>query len=155
MKEHFRKVFDYDHWATLRIVHALENMPAPPVRSLELLDHLIFAKACLLDVIRFGDCADPPDHLVPSLAESSQAEQQAHADWISYLTDVSEQDLHRALHLAGEDGGLDCIVADVCHHALNHATHHRAQIGTILRTLDIEPPGLDYTSFCWTEPANG
>ena len=155
MKEHFRKLFDYDHWATSRMVAALGSVDTPPNRSLELLDHVITTKTYLLDVIQHGDCGNPPDRPIHSLTESSQAELQAHMDWTSFLTGASEQDLHRELHLAGEDGQLDCMVADLCHHALNHATHHRAQIGTMLRSLGIAPPGLDYTSFCWTEPANG
>ena len=155
MKEHVHKVFDYDHWATLRVVEALGNTPSAPDRALELLDHLITTKVYILEVIRFGDRAEPPERPVRSLVESSREEQRSHDEWMNYLPVVSDRDLNHELHLAGERGHLDCSVTDLCHHAVNHATHHRAQIGMILRSLGVEPPGLDYTSFCWTEPTNG
>jgi uncharacterized damage-inducible protein DinB len=33
-------------------------------------------------------------------------------------------------------------------HAINHSTFHRGQIITMLRTLDVTPPGTDLTAYC-------
>ena len=66
-------------------------------------------------------------------------------EWQAYLAGLDEENLKKGITyrtFKGEE--FTNTIEDILYQVLNHATHHRAQISTLLRQQDITPPPTDY-----------
>ena len=60
------------------------------------------------------------------------------------LNRLATDDLARTITLEVQDKRLDLTAHDIYFHIYNHEQWHRAQIYTVLQSLGIDPPNLDY-----------
>ena len=65
--------------------------------------------------------------------------------WLNLLENLSEDGIHREVHFIGDNGGhFGAQIKDIAIQLNNHSVHHRAQICTMLRNQNIEPPFVEY-----------
>ena len=75
------------------------------------------------------------------LEENSQA-------WTDYLNSIEEKDLQREVSYQNTKGeSFTTRLDDIITHLVNHGTHHRAQIASMLQHEKILSPVSDYIAY--------
>lgn len=65
--------------------------------------------------------------------------------WVSYLENLSEEQLNEYVRFTGFDGAQwEAKIVDIALQLNYHSIHHRAQMQTIIRSQGVEPEFLDY-----------
>ena len=145
MVNHYRRLFDYDRWATARVIEALRAAPRPPERALERMAHVIAGSEMWLS--RVHRDAPRPDALFPrwglnEIAERAEAIGRAWSDHIGGYTDTR---LHQPIRYTSTEGAAyESRLHEILTHVVNHATYHRGQIAVDLRAVDLDAPATDY-----------
>jgi uncharacterized damage-inducible protein DinB len=71
-------------------------------------------------------------------------------NFLSKISDESLQEVVEYQYLNGEEAELPLWV--MIHHTVNHSTHHRGQVTTMLRQLGAPAAELDFTLFLKSKP---
>ncbi len=145
--EYYVTLFDYDSWATRRILDVLgSNQDAACFdRCLDLMSHLLRSQKVWLSRIEKDDDAPLAIWERDSLAECTERSTQNTRNWLRFLSSCSAGDFNTQItytNLRGETHTSE--LRDILTHVINHGTHHRAQISLLLRQSDIAPPPTDY-----------
>jgi len=167
MKTHFIRLFDYDHFANETIFKAIEVAPKETVahqRSLGLMAHLLAASQTWLlrcegessagielwpQVV--GGSGMGPDaemlHNQVRISSLKESIDNSHRAWIGFLK--GESDFGRELTYRNQSGkSYTNVLSDLLAHVVNHGTHHRAQIGQLLKAGGLEQlPPMDYIAY--------
>ena len=147
------ELLTYHRWATLRVLEATEALsPQDFARDLKsshggvrgTLAHLLGADAAWAGRL-LG--ADPPFALpkeftdVAALREPWLAVLDAYPDVLARLS-PEDQIVYR-----NSAGPQQSSVAQIVRHVVNHGTHHRGQVVTMLRQLGAAAPNTDLIAF--------
>lgn len=141
---HFKKIFDYDHWANQR---ALESIPSATSQdeALRIMSHIVGAGRVWLG--RFQNSSVAPLQPWPklSLAECLAGATELHAAWIEVLgrVDFSGNLIYR--NTKGD--AFTTPVADVLTHLTMHAAYHRGQLAAAVRKGGGAPAVTDYIAY--------
>lgn len=152
--EELRGLFEYNRWATLRILGAVDTLtPEQYVRDMgssfpsvrDTLVHVMSAENVWL--ARWQ--GHSPTAMPPEWRELSQAA--LHTAWAGVHTAIDEfvgalraTDLERDVaytNLAGQP--FVSRLGDMMRHVVNHSTYHRGQVTTMLRQLGAAAPPTD------------
>jgi uncharacterized damage-inducible protein DinB len=147
MRDYFIEMFNYDHYANERILNTIveANEPDKPV---QLMAHLLAAQ--LIWVSRCLDLPPANVELWPPLGDKRfdfpAIVTSNHHAWITYLYELKETDFDKIISYKTLKGdSFDNKLSDIITHVINHGTHHRAQIGQLLKFAGVENlPITDY-----------
>lgn len=147
MKKHFLKLFDYDKYANLLI---LESMLAAgnPQKTEQIMAHLLVAQQVWLQRCKGlspKNIAIWPDWKIETFELVIHQNYAACTDFIQQGPEDFAQ-LIRYQNTKGESfqNGL----SDILTHVINHGTHHRAQIGQLLKLAGLQQlPATDYVVY--------
>ena len=68
-----------------------------------------------------------------------------HDAWINYLNTLAETDFEKTIEYKNSGGeSFSNQLSDIIVQVINHGTHHRAQIGQLLKSGGYDLPGTDY-----------
>ena len=72
-----------------------------------------------------------------------------HDIWINYLKAINETDFDKIVQYDRLNGdSYENQLSDIITHVINHGTHHRAQIGQLLKQAGFENlPNTDYIAY--------
>ena len=71
-----------------------------------------------------------------------------HQAWRAYLDSSEDTDLEREVTYLNTKGeSFTTRVDDIITHLVNHGTHHRAQIASMLQHEKVQPPVSDYIAY--------
>jgi len=72
-----------------------------------------------------------------------------HKAWSAYINSLEDADFEGIIAYKNLSGvGYSNLLMDICTHVINHGTHHRAQIGQVLKTAGTENlPLTDFIAF--------
>ncbi|MCU0391029.1 MAG: hypothetical protein MUE81_07915 [Thermoflexibacter sp.] len=150
MKEHFIRLYTYNHWANFRYFDFLRTIPIEkiPERIHLLVSHVLTAQKLWLTRIQGNPDLSihiwqilPWDTLEELAIENTK-------NWLEYLQGADQQEFDRVM--AYENFlkiHYENIVSDIIIQCVNHATYHRAQYAVLLRQQDIAPPNTDFITF--------
>ena len=147
MKTYFIRLFNYDRYANELMFENIvkANEPEKPV---QLMAHLLAAH--LVWITRCLDLPPANVELWPPLGDNrfdfkAIIAQNYHA-LITYLNALQETDFDKIISYKNSKGeGFKNKVSDILAHLINHGTHHRAQIGQLLKSNGFENlPITDY-----------
>src|ERR1700688_3679528 len=128
MLEHIKRLFVYDDWANREGLTALQALPAPPARSLNLLVQK--QTVAVWPLFTIEQCKLEVDQL-PGL-------------WQSYLTSLGEAGLSRSLAYKNTKGeSFTSQKQDVLLHVVMHSAYHRGQIAADMRAAGFTPASTD------------
>jgi uncharacterized damage-inducible protein DinB len=145
MKAYFTQLFNYDHHTNHLLLASIiaADSPPEPVKSMA---HVLGAQQVWL-----SRCTgDPsignivwPDWQVNQL---SQIIDDNHQAWVNYLNTLSEINFERIISYKTSRGApYENKLVDILTHVINHGTHHRAQMGQLLKFGGAETlPPTDY-----------
>lgn len=153
MLEHVKRQFQYDHWANVRILDALDSWKGASAKATGLMAHLITAEVIWLNRMEGNDSSGIKLWPDLTLTESRKLCNKQYSRWKSYLDQINDDTLDRPLAYRNTSGkSYHNSHIDLLQHVVIHGQHHRAQIAALLRTAGITPPATDYISFIRSLP---
>ncbi len=158
--DEMRMLFDYDRWATRRLWDAVAPLSIeaadreigsqfsfPTLKGM--LGHILGGHIIWLGRWRGASPAAVPsgkDFL--DLAALRARWDQAEADLTAFIAGLSEADLARTIHYKNTQGQTFALpLGSLMQHLVNHGTHHRSEVATMLTMLGVSPPPTDLTIY--------
>ncbi len=146
MKEYFAKLFDYDTHVNLQIAGLIKTSNHPQ-KVIELMSHVLSAQQIWLSRCEgrpFDNYQLWPKWDIDTFTDIIETNKK---DWANFLQ--AETDIHRIVAYKNSKGEkFSAPLTDILAHVINHGTHHRAQIGLLLKqSTGIELPFTDYIYF--------
>ena len=147
MQFYFLRLFQYDKWATTRLLEIFDQKPAANPRINELLSHMQSTQRIWLD--RVQGRKETVKRFQPRTQEIIWKDmQQCHEDWVAYIQSLQPTDFDNLVSYTNFQGdhftnNLTNIITQVT----NHGTHHRGNIVVLMKEEAYLPPNLDYISF--------
>ncbi|PCE66334.1 DinB family protein [Sediminicola luteus] len=142
MQVFFHQLFDYDYQLNKRLMDALAHTQEVPQKALDLFSHILNAHH-IWNKRLAGK--------TPELGVFQTHEPKA---WEAIHEDNQRTTFGLIRNADGFEGSITYtnskgdvytnVVRDVLFHIVNHGTHHRGQINSILREAGLEPIPLDY-----------
>ena len=147
MKEHFKRLYRYDFWATKVLLDYLLQSNQVTEKSQLLISHLVSAQSIWLSrlcgtTFSGGIFETLPLETVLQMAIDNQGAMQAYLDT---MEDSKWGLLLEYKSLKGEP--FSNTLADILTHLANHGSHHRAQILSDMKVVTGQVPVLDYIAF--------
>lgn len=151
MKQYFLILLQYNDWANRRLFVALPDVVDAEPRALVLFSHLIMVERLWLARLqRSGETFQlwtplPLSDLIHRVHENA-------AQWRAYLEGLMDADFEKLVSYVNSKGiAWENSVRDIVTHAINHSTHHRGQVVSLIRAHGLTPPAVDYIVFARKE----
>lgn len=144
MKDYLVQLLDYEHWANLRIINALETVPSPPARAIAVMGHVLAAQH-----VWYGRMAHESVFIsvwedIPVSWMTETAERK-HRQVSSYVESLTDEELNQPVSYVNTKGTrYQSTLLDILTHLSHHAAYHRGQVVQLLRPLVNEAPVTDY-----------
>ena len=146
MKSYFIKLYQYNEWANLRVLGALEKQAVADEKVLSLFSHLLSAQFLWLH--RIKDLPPPDVQLwkTYSLAQLRTMATEGARQWNDFI--ASTENFDRILKYKNYVGDYyENNVEHIMMHLVNHGTYHRGQIALLLRQKGFEPVNTDFITY--------
>jgi uncharacterized damage-inducible protein DinB len=150
MKEHFIRLFTYNHWANHRYFDFFKTIPTEkiPQRIHLLVSHVLTAQKLWLTRIKGNPDLNihiweilPWENLERLSVENTK-------NWLAYLQCANQEEFDRIMAYQNFlKVDYENLVSDIITQCINHATYHRAQYAVLLRQQNIDPPNTDFITF--------
>lgn len=146
MKKYFLKLYQYNAWATKRVIGTLVRQQVSDPQILTLLGHVVAAQFLWLHRIKG---LPPPDVRLwgdYSLDQLVRMAEKASQQWLEFVE--SNENFDREMtykNYVGEPytNNVEMIMI----HLVNHSSYHRAQIAMLLRQKGFEPINTDFITY--------
>lgn len=147
MKEHFYKLFKFNHWANETVVEFLLEKNIQEDKILSIASHIYLAQEnwyCRT----VGRQTDLPVWDLKTFQEIAEQTSASDQKWLDLISSMDDPDFDGILNYANMAGQPHMnTVQDVLTHVINHATYHRGQIIYLIRDKGITPPSTDYIRY--------
>ncbi|UEG55115.1 hypothetical protein LLH06_09085 [Mucilaginibacter daejeonensis] len=133
MKQHFLKLLGYDRYANLLMLESIFKADQP-AKAVQLMAHLLSAQQVWYS--RAVEDGAPMQELWPDqqAVQFNYLIEVNFEKWSNFLNGPMGTDLSRKVSYANSKGDhFSTSLEDILSHMLNHGTHHRAQIGQVLK----------------------
>ncbi len=146
MKEYFLRMFQYDYNTNLKILHITLGS-GDNKKVLSLMAHLLGAQQVWLQ-----RCKLEVGGVIWPEWEAEQialAIEENFVEWRSFIESTQPGDFEKMIHYNNSKGEpFSNRLADIITQVINHGTHHRAQIGQLLKFDGLQKlPITDYIFF--------
>ena len=149
MKDYFLGLFKYNDWANQKLLLCLQKNKINDEKIITLYNHLIVAQNIWLNRINNLSSKNLLLWESKKLLDLIELTHKSSEDWIKFLQEYNLTSFEEVIAYHNSEGkSYETGLADIVIHVINHSTHHRAQIVQLLRSLNIDPPRLDYIFFC-------
>jgi uncharacterized damage-inducible protein DinB len=146
MKRYFLKLYQYNAWATKRVIGTLLRQHVDDAKIVSLLGHIVAAQFLWLHRIK---ALPPPDVKLwgeYSLDQLVPMSENAAQQWLDYIG--ATEDFNRELTYRNYVGDpYTNNVEMIMIHLVNHSSYHRAQIAMLLRQKGFEPINTDFITY--------
>jgi len=150
MKAYFTRLFQYDCYANQTILEAIIKAGGPE-KAVQLMAHILAAQQIWLNRCLGLPPANVELWAGPGTPATDLAEKisKNHDAWIEYVARLSDPDFDKTIHYQNLRGDKwESRLVDILAHIINHGTHHRAQIGQLLKFAGAENlPVTDYIAY--------
>lgn len=141
----FESLFQYNRWASGRVLDTLQAVDEVPERALELFSHLLRSQDLWYGRVQETDHTNLDFWVTDSLSACARRLEASTERWQEVLKVRAPDDLDQRIAYTNSNGTpYNTPLRDILTHVVNHSTHHRAQIALVLRAADITPPSMDY-----------
>jgi uncharacterized damage-inducible protein DinB len=146
MKTYFLKLYQYNVWATKRVLNCLEKQHVSDEKILSIMGHVVAAQYLWLHRIKGLPPAQVKLWGEYKLAQLSTMADEAGKLWLEFVesTDNFNRDLEY-INYVGEPYITN--VEMIMIHLVNHSSYHRAQIALLLRQKGLEPINTDFITY--------
>jgi len=158
MLDEFKQLFDYNRWASRRLLDAAGELPPEELTRdlhgsfasvLDTLVHLLGAEATWLSRWQGSSPSAFPDAAeLTSLPAVRRRWEELWVEQRAFLDGLSSAELEQSSSYRLFSGAEDVQrLGDLMRHVINHATYHRGQVVAFLRQLGKVPPSTDYIRY--------
>lgn len=144
MKNYLVHLLNYELWANLRVIDALETLENPPSRAIAVMGHILSAQHVWFNRMtkEAAYVAIWEDIPISWMAETAERQ---HRKLVSYLTALAEPELLQSFDYTTSKGDpYQSTLIDMLTHMSHHAAYHRGQIVQLIRPLLKEAPVTDF-----------
>jgi uncharacterized damage-inducible protein DinB len=149
MKAYFSKLFSYDQQENLLMVDTILSVGIHTGKPYQIMSHMLAAQQIWLGRCKVQSSSVPT--LWPEWgAEELKAHiQQNHSDYLTFLDTLAENDFQKNISYKNTRGdSFTNVLEDILAHVVNHGTHHRAQVGMLLKQGGLDSlPETDYIMY--------
>lgn len=146
MKSYFLKLYQYNVWATKRVINCLEKQQVNDEKILSIMGHIVAAQFLWLHRIKGLPPAQVKlwgEYTLPKLITMAE---EAGKLWLEFVE--STEDFNRDLEYINYVGEpYISNVEMIMIHLVNHSSYHRAQIALLLRQKGFEPINTDFITY--------
>lgn len=140
------ELFDYDRWAGLRLADALEGARDVSAEASRVWAHVVGAHETWFE--RVLGASSPGTAVWPEGLELAGARRRfegVHQGWRRHLERLEPAGFARLVRFKNTKGE-ECAdpLEAIVRHVVNHGTHHRAQLASLLRAAGHTPPSMDF-----------
>jgi uncharacterized damage-inducible protein DinB len=141
-----QRLFDYDEWATRKIVASLEAHPELKKRdeALKLLGHLLSAQQIWHRRTVGKDFDDLELWPTLSLEKCKTILNSMSSKWFELLKNNKKNPDILISYKNTKGEAYETLLSDILHHLIIHGQHHRAQIATLISESEVKPPTTDF-----------
>lgn len=148
MKEHFIRLFEYNHWANQRFLKVLEDNKFKNPRIKKLYSHLISSQIVWLHRIKDLPTSPFPLWEDYKLSELKTMSEESTERWITFIKEYHKVTFEEIIRYKNSEGKTyETKLSDIMTHVINHNTYHRSQIALLLRQDDLDPPITDFIAY--------
>ena len=149
------RLYDYDDWATDRVLQTLQAMSHPDPSSVAAFAHILGAKRSWLDRILGVEPDDTAAWPELSLTESESQQAVLSTEWRAVLSGLKAEQLTAAVTYEGGGGRtFQTPLGEILTHVANHATYHRGEIMAAAGQAGVRVPSTDYVIW-WNKTQKG
>jgi uncharacterized damage-inducible protein DinB len=138
----YKSMLEYDYDMNMKQLKLLKSQ-SENADALKLMTHLAESKNVWLRRLR----NDPPKNLTWTtwpFDEIVQTHENMHAEWREYLDSLNEADLEKTIAYKTSKGDpFENTIGECIMHVINHGTHHRGQVSTLIRQNGGTPVPMD------------
>jgi uncharacterized damage-inducible protein DinB len=144
----FRQLFEYNNKNNLMFLSALTSNSTALEEGMKLISHIAGAQQIWFRRLQDETFSSPPLWDTYDAEKVKQTLEENHKNWLSFLEDRTDADLEKGYnYLDGKGRPHTDRLMDIMFHVINHSTHHRAQISTLIRQSGNTPPINDYIHY--------
>jgi uncharacterized damage-inducible protein DinB len=146
MKKYFLKLYQYNAWASDRVLKCLDSQGVKDEKILTLMGHIVAAQFLWLH--RIKGLPAPKVKLWGSytLAQLLDMAADAGKQWMEYVESTDDFDRELTYRNYVNDPYTN-NVETIMIHLVNHSSYHRAQIAILLRQKGMEPINTDFITY--------
>ncbi|TWR26281.1 hypothetical protein FPZ42_11715 [Mucilaginibacter achroorhodeus] len=154
MKDHFICLLNYDHYCNKQMIDLLLSTGLQG-KAVDLMAHIFTAQEIWL-----SRCTQKPLGNIKLWAPGNAAalpdvNDKNFKDWSNYINSLQSADFESIISYKKLSGvPFNDPLIDILSHVINHGTHHRAQVGQLLKTVNVELPATDYIHYIRTQKAS-
>ena len=144
MKTYYIRLLQYEYWANLQFIEALEKLDTPPEKAVSLMSHILNAQ-----MVWFTRVSN--DHLVVGVWDLlpiswlKETADRSYQKWDSYVRDMDEADFDTIIKYQTTKGvPYETPIGDILTHLSHHAAYHRGQIVALLKPVVHPLPVTDF-----------
>jgi uncharacterized damage-inducible protein DinB len=151
---YFKKLFEYDYWATHKLLSSLAATPEPADEAIKKMGHVLSAKEVWMGRLFGTPSADLNRSY--SIAEGRKLNEEQRDRMNAFFSRLDERQLSEKVTYKNLKGlPFETVLADILTHMVNHGSYHRGQIASLIKKSGGEPAGTDYIGFVREEDAKG
>ncbi|MBL4677079.1 MAG: hypothetical protein JKY70_12860 [Mucilaginibacter sp.] len=147
MKAHFTCLFHYDNFCNKLIIDLLlsTGLTGKPV---DLMSHTLVAQQIWLSRCLFRPSPTAELWAPGKIENLTAANNKNFQEWVTYIDTLQPADFDTVFNYKNTKGiPFSDPLVDIITHVINHGTHHRAQIGQLLKAAGAELPSTDYIHY--------
>lgn len=146
MKKYFLKLYQYNAWATKRVIGTLVRQQVNDAKILSLLGHVVAAQFLWLHRIKGLPAPDVKLWGEYTLDQLIEMAERASTQWLEFVESTDNFDREMTYRNYVNEPYTN-NVENVMIHLVNHSTYHRAQIAMLLRQKGFEPINTDFITY--------
>jgi uncharacterized damage-inducible protein DinB len=144
MKAYFTQLFKYDNWANQCLLDKFEHQFPINPRIYVLFSHMLSAQRVWLDRV----CGLPQSVAIWAErlpGEMKQDTENYNAGWLDFIEGLAPDAFEKMVHYTNSQGNsYDMRLVDIMTHVINHGTHHRGNMITMMKEEGYVLPDIDY-----------
>lgn len=146
MKRYFIKLYQYNVWATQRVLGCLQRQQVTDEKILSLMGHVLAAQFLWLHRIKGLPAPDVKLWGEYTLDQLMKMADEAGKRWLEFVE--STDDFNRELTYRNyTNDPYTNNVEMIMIHLVNHSSYHRAQVAMLLRQKGFEPINTDFITY--------
>jgi uncharacterized damage-inducible protein DinB len=143
---YFKKLFDYDYWATEKLLTSLGATDNPAEEAIKKMNHVLSAKEVWMGRLLGTTFTDLNKQMSP--AEGRKLNETQRDRMNTYFSKLDERQLSEKVAYKNLKGlPFETVLSDILAHMVNHGSYHRGQIASLIKKSGGDRAGTDYIGF--------
>jgi uncharacterized damage-inducible protein DinB len=146
MKKYFLRLYQYNLWATRRVLGTLQRQNVSDEKIMQLMGHVIAAQYLWLHRIKGLPAPKVKLWGEYTLNQVTEMAEEIGQQWIAFVESTNDFD-RQLTYTNYVNEPYTNNVENIMIHLVNHSSYHRAQVAMLLRQKGYEPINTDFITY--------